>query len=138
MKIFDPQHRKLTPEQANRYAMFEIAHTIVDFGAASFFVIGSVLFFFKPVETAAIVCFLIGSVLFAAKPSIRLAREIWLAKGNRIHQLAQLAPEGPGSLPEMNQVDGQPTDGGSGRTGRSVSGDDMTNLPEDGRGRSNF
>jgi len=100
MRIFDPLDRRVTPEQAKRYALFEILHTAADFSAAVFFVIGSVLFFFDSAQTAAIICFLVGSVFFLAKPSIRLARELWLAKAHGTQRLAKQAPEGPGSFHE--------------------------------------
>lgn len=105
MRLFDPRARYVAPEQAKRYALFEVLHTAADFSAAMFFVIGSVLFFFAALETAAIICFVIGSVFFLAKPSIRLARECWLAKENRTQRLAEQAPEGPGRFQETRDTD---------------------------------
>lgn len=98
MRLFDPRARQVTPAQAKRYALFEVLHTAVDFSAAIFFVLGSVLFFFSSTETAAIICFVIGSLFFAAKPSIRLARELWLVKAHKTQRLADHAPESPGDL----------------------------------------
>lgn len=98
LRLFDPRDQKITAQQARRYALFEIGHTIVDFAAAFLFVIGSILFFFEQAMIPGTWCFLIGSIFFAAKPSIRLAREIWLAKLKNIDRLAEKAPEGPGSF----------------------------------------
>ena len=94
-RLFDPRNRQLTEHQARRYAMFEALHTTVDFLAAFLFVVGSVLFFFKELQTAGTVGFLVGSLFFAAKPSIRLAREVWLARSGRLDRLAANAPEAP-------------------------------------------
>lgn len=33
MRLFDPRDREITPQQARRYAVFEILHTVVDFAA---------------------------------------------------------------------------------------------------------
>ncbi|HRO94975.1 MULTISPECIES: YrhK family protein [Micrococcaceae] len=106
MRLFDPRDREITPQQARRYALFEVLHTIVDFAAASLFIIGSILFFFEQTMLPGTWCFLFGSIFFATKPTIRLAREIWLAKLKDIDRLAKMAPEGPGSfekLPADNQ-----------------------------------
>ncbi|MEU4361324.1 YrhK family protein [Promicromonospora sp. NPDC023987] len=78
--------------------MFEVLHTIADFLAALLFVVGSILFFSEKTKLAATVCFLIGSLFFAAKPSIRLVREYWLTRLDKVYQLADKAPEGPNSV----------------------------------------
>ena len=83
--------------------MFEVLHTGADFLAAILFVIGSILFFSEQTKVAATFCFLIGSLFFAAKPSIRLVRELWLARLDRADELAGRAPEGPNAIE-------QPTD----------------------------
>ena len=98
MRLFDPRDRHITAQQARRYAMFEILHTIVDVLAALLFVVGSILFFSEQTKFAGTVCFLIGSLLFAAKPSIRIIRELWLARLHRVDQLAGRAPEGPSTI----------------------------------------
>ncbi|MEU4361320.1 YrhK family protein [Promicromonospora sp. NPDC023987] len=98
MRIFDPRARKITSQQARRYAMFEILHTIADFLAAFLFIVGSILFFSEQTKLAATVCFLLGSLFFAAKPGIRLVRELWLARLDKVDQLAGRAPEGPTSI----------------------------------------
>ncbi|SLN03244.1 hypothetical protein FM106_25160 [Brachybacterium faecium] len=95
MRLFDPRNRRITAAQARRYALFEILHTIADFLAAFLFIAGSVMFFFEQTKIPGTVCFLLGSFFFAAKPSIRLVREIWLARLDGIDRLAERAPEGP-------------------------------------------
>ncbi|MCB1425855.1 MAG: YrhK family protein [Zhengella sp.] len=83
MKLFAPGNRNLSPRHKALYAAYEIAFTTVDFLAAFLFVIGSVMFFYKSMETPAIWCFLVGSVCFALKPTLRLARELhYLALGD--------------------------------------------------------
>lgn len=94
-RLFDPRNREISEHQARRYAMFEALHTTVDFLAAFLFVIGSVLFFFPELQTAGTIGFLVGSLFFAAKPSIRLSREVWLARSGYVGNLAQKAPEAP-------------------------------------------
>ncbi|AGF71323.1 YrhK family protein [Corynebacterium halotolerans] len=101
LQLFDPRDHKITPRQARRYARFEIFHTVVDFTAAFLFIIGSVLFFFEQTKIPGTYCFLFGSIFFAAKPAIRLAREISLARLDDVDQLAEMAPEGPGSFRKM-------------------------------------
>ena len=44
MKLFDRQNRDRTAESRRLYALYEIAHTAVDFIAALSFLVGSVLF----------------------------------------------------------------------------------------------
>ena len=88
MKLFDHRNRERNADTRRVYALFEIAHTAVDFGAALCFTIGSVLFFWKQYETAAIWLFTIGSVLFMAKPTIRLVREIKLYHMGKMDKLA--------------------------------------------------
>ncbi|OOY11800.1 MAG: hypothetical protein EP320_17750 [Rhodobacteraceae bacterium] len=88
-RLFDTPRHEHTPEQRRFYALTEIAYTIVDFGAAFCFVIGSIFFFYDSLAFAATWLFLIGSVLFAAKPSIRLWRELKLLKMGDYKDLAQ-------------------------------------------------
>lgn len=84
----DPRHRG--SERTRRtWAMFEIAYTLVDFGAALCFTVGSVMFFWSALETAAIWFFTVGSVLFFAKPSIRLWRELLLLRRGDYEDLAE-------------------------------------------------
>ncbi|MEJ2227795.1 MAG: YrhK family protein [Alphaproteobacteria bacterium] len=78
MKLFDPANRHRSNRHAEIWALYEIAHTLVDFTAASMFVIGSVLFFYPSTTYAGTWLFLIGSIFFGLKPTIRLVREIKL------------------------------------------------------------
>lgn len=75
-------------ESARVYALFEIAHTCVDFGAAMCFLVGSVMFFWESWMFTATWFFVIGSVLFAAKPTLRLWREVRLYRMGRDRELA--------------------------------------------------
>jgi len=76
MALFDPSNGTKSERHRKIYALYELAFTFVDFSAAILFFVGSILFFYKPLENAAIWCFVIGSACFAAKPTIRVAREI--------------------------------------------------------------
>lgn len=78
MKLFDPANRHRSSRHAAIWAIYELAHTMVDFTAASMFVIGSALFFYPSTTYAGTWLFLIGSIFFGLKPTIRLAREIRL------------------------------------------------------------
>ncbi|ETX14158.1 N-acetyl-gamma-glutamyl-phosphate reductase [Roseivivax halodurans JCM 10272] len=89
MKLFRHETRQQSAETRRLYARYEVAHTIVDFLAAFLFLVGSVLFFWKALETAAIWCFVIGSVFFCVKPTLRLAREIHLWRIGRTDTLAR-------------------------------------------------
>ncbi|EPX79601.1 YrhK family protein [Salipiger mucosus] len=93
MKLFRHENRDRNDDTRRVYALFELAHTSVDFGAAFCFTVGSVLFFWKSLETQAIWLFTVGSVLFMAKPSLRLAREIKLLRMGRYEDLAERAEE---------------------------------------------
>ena len=79
MPLFSHENRERNEDTRRLYAAFEIAHTVVDFLAAICFLIGSVLFFWKAYETAAIWLFVVGSFFFAMKPTLRLVRELKLA-----------------------------------------------------------
>jgi hypothetical protein len=87
--IFDTPAHEQTPEQRRFYAYTEIAYTVVDFGAAACFVVGSLLFFYASLSIPATWLFLIGSLLFAAKPSIRLWRELKLLRMGDYKDIAQ-------------------------------------------------
>ncbi|GGL57308.1 YrhK family protein [Wenxinia marina] len=78
MQLFRHETRQKSERSKRYYARSELLYTIVDFGAALSFVVGSVFFFFDSTQTAATWLFLIGSILFAAKPTIRTVREIHL------------------------------------------------------------
>ncbi|WP_321365140.1 YrhK family protein [uncultured Celeribacter sp.] len=89
MTLFDNRNRTKSEETHRVYAAYELAHTLVDFGAAFCFIIGSVFFFYDSLVRAGTWFFLIGSILFAAKPTLRLMREIKLLKMGRIAALAE-------------------------------------------------
>lgn len=91
MGLFDSRNRDRSPEARRVFAMFELAHTAVDFGAAACFVVGSILFFFDALQVQATWLFLIGSLLFAAKPTLRLWREIKLMRMGDYTDLAHRA-----------------------------------------------
>ncbi|WP_237763497.1 YrhK family protein [Falsirhodobacter sp. alg1] len=87
--LFRHEHRETTAETRKLYARFEIAHTLIDFGAAAAFLVGSILFFFESWQTTATWLFTIGSVLFAMKPTLRLWREVRLYYMGRTARLAK-------------------------------------------------
>ena len=93
MKLFRHENRQRSHRSRRVYALFEIAHTAVDFAAAVCFTIGSILFFWKQYETQAIWLFTIGSVFFMAKPSLRLAREVKLYRLGKLERLADRAQD---------------------------------------------
>ena len=75
MKLFNPENHTRSAAHKRVYAYCEFAYTIVDFSAASLFVIGSILFFSASTTYLGTWLFLIGSVLFGLRPSIKLCRE---------------------------------------------------------------
>ena len=78
MTLFHADNRNRNAHTKRIYALFEIAYTLVDFGAAICFIIGSAFFFYESLMIPGTWLFLIGSILFAVKPSLRLVREIKL------------------------------------------------------------
>jgi hypothetical protein len=87
--IFDADHSHDTEDQRRRYAAYEIAYTVVDFTAALCFVLGSVCFYYDRLMTLGTTLFLVGSLCFAAKPSLRLIRELRMARKGDDKDLAQ-------------------------------------------------
>lgn len=87
--IFEPRDSPQSPAWKRRYALFEIAYTVVDFGAAICFVVGSIMFFSEAWLIPGTWLFLLGSILFACKPSIRLWRELRLFATGDIDTLAE-------------------------------------------------
>jgi len=77
MKLFDPRLSDLTPAHISIAWRYQVVRTLVDFGAAVCFVIGSA-FFFASTTTAADWLFLAGSILFAFKPTIDVVRSMHL------------------------------------------------------------
>ena len=80
MKLLDPHLSDLTPAHISIYWRYQVVRTLVDFGAAACFVVGSVFFFFTSTTTGADWLFLVGSILFAFKPTIDVIRSIHLKK----------------------------------------------------------
>ena len=93
MPLFRQENRQKTQESRDLYAAYEIAHTAADFGAALSFLVGSILFFWKDTETAAIWLFVVGSLLFCLKPTLRLAREIHLLSPGEVDEVAKRAEQ---------------------------------------------
>lgn len=60
-----------------RYETLSITN---DFLIGMWFLVGSVLFYFKSLETAAITCFVLGSAQFLVRPGIRLGRRVHLRR----------------------------------------------------------
>lgn len=76
MRLFDPENRTRSAEHKRIYALYELAYTINDFGAALMFVIGSIMFFSEKWTHFGTWLFLIGSIMFGLRPAIKLAREL--------------------------------------------------------------
>lgn len=80
MPLFDPENRTRSAAHKRLYAMYEIAYTINDVGAAALFVVGSILFFSESTTYAGTWLFLIGSIMFGLRPLIKLMREVRLMR----------------------------------------------------------
>lgn len=80
MKLLDPLLNDLTPHHLAVFWRYQVVRTLVDFGAAICFLIGSVFFFFTTTTLAADWLFLVGSILFAAKPTIDVVRSAHLRR----------------------------------------------------------
>lgn len=76
LELFKPGNRNKSARHKRIYAMYELWYTIVDFIAATSFLVGSFLFFSESTQTAATWLFVVGSVFFFLKPALRLAREL--------------------------------------------------------------
>ncbi|MGR3802090.1 YrhK family protein [Marinibacterium profundimaris] len=87
--LFQTDHRHGTHDQRRIYAWFEIAYTIIDFAAATLFVIGSFMFLSEEWTMTGTWCFIVGSFFFAAKPTLRLVRELKLAAMGDEEDLAE-------------------------------------------------
>ncbi|TQS74088.1 hypothetical protein ERN12_09385 [Rhodobacteraceae bacterium] len=87
--MFHHDHRNDSPQKRRVFAGFEVLYTFVDFGAAFCFVVGSVMFFSEAWMTPGTWFFLIGSILFAFKPTIRLVRELRLLSMDDTSDLAR-------------------------------------------------
>lgn len=91
MKLFNPGSHVRSAENDRIYAIYELIYTIVDFSAAVFFTIGSVFFFWEDTTFFATWLFLLGSLCFMLKPTLRLARELQLARRGNFEALAERA-----------------------------------------------
>ena len=80
MKLLDPSLPGRSPLHLALFWRYQIVRTLVDFGAAACFVVGSAFFFFTETEIAADWLFLIGSILFALKPTIDVVRSAHLRR----------------------------------------------------------
>ncbi|MBE7187653.1 YrhK family protein [Jatrophihabitans endophyticus] len=80
MKLLDPHLSDLTPAHVELFWRYQVVRTLVDFGAAACFVVGSAFFFSVRLTTAADWFFLVGSVLFALKPTIDVVRSARLKR----------------------------------------------------------
>ncbi|SEL63053.1 YrhK family protein [Halomonas daqiaonensis] len=87
MALFDRDRREENPRTRRLYAAWELVYTLVDFGAAAAFLIGSVLFLYESLQTCATWFFIVGSALFAFKPTIRTWRDIKLASMGDVEEL---------------------------------------------------
>lgn len=91
MPLYDPDLPRRSAEHRRIYALYEIAHTCVDFFAAFLFLVGSVLFFWESTTYFATWLFVAGSLCFAAKPTIKLLRELKFWRMGRLDTLARRA-----------------------------------------------
>lgn len=89
MAFFQRDRGTHTDRGRRLYAIYELVYTSVDVGAALFFLVGSILFFYDSLKIPATWCFVLGSVLFAVKPLLRIVREIHLASEGDLKDLAQ-------------------------------------------------
>ncbi len=80
MRLLDPALNDLSPQHLSVFWHYQVVRTLVDFGAALSFVVGSACFFFSSTQIAADWLFLIGSILFAAKPTIDVVRSAHLKR----------------------------------------------------------
>ena len=87
--LFQTDPRQGSHDQRRLYALFEILYTLIDFTAATLFVIGSFMFLSEEWQTPGTWCFVVGSFFFAAKPTLRLIRELKLAAMGDTEDLAK-------------------------------------------------
>lgn len=82
MSMFHPANPGKSDAHQRVHAACELAITIVEFLAALFFIIGSIMFFYESLVYTGTWLFLIGSIFFATRPSIKVVRELkYLALG---------------------------------------------------------
>lgn len=92
-RYFDKNAPDRSPAHGRIYAFHEVLRTVVDFGAALCFLVGSVLFFWEATQVTATWLFVIGSVFFMLKPTLRLVRELQYVRQGRYAPLAEEAAE---------------------------------------------
>lgn len=95
------------------YRRYEIAYTSIDLIAGAAFLVGSVLFFWKATETAAVWLFVAGSVCFVLRPLARISRELELAR-------LPLPEDDPATKPGAEDFDGWGRRGVGAEAGRSA------------------
>lgn len=83
MDIFVARRYDESQEHRETYSKYEVLYSLVDFTAALTFIVGSIFFFYDSLMTAGTWLFLIGSICFALRPTIRLVRELHLARLSR-------------------------------------------------------
>ncbi|SLN11753.1 hypothetical protein ROA7450_00111 [Roseovarius albus] len=88
MTLFNPDNHTLSERHKAIYAYCELAYTIVDFSAATLFVIGSILFFNEETTYVGTWLFLVGSILFGLRPTIKLYREFAYIRAGRYDQVS--------------------------------------------------
>lgn len=79
-RLFEPQGTAIGARGRRINARYDIAYTLVDLFAALAFVAGSICFFWDSLDFAGTWLFLFGSILFAVKPTLRLSKEVALAR----------------------------------------------------------
>jgi hypothetical protein len=79
-RMFDLRGATASPRHAEVYERYEKLYNLIDFVAATLFIVGSVLFLFPSRQENATWAFLFGSILFAARPTVRVLREFHLAR----------------------------------------------------------
>ncbi len=97
MKLFQSRRFDASSRHRQVYSAYEIAYPTVDWLAAVLFVIGSIMFLYDDLMHTGTWLFIIGSVCFALRPSIRLARELHLA---RLGETGTETATDPGNSPD--------------------------------------
>ena len=93
MKLFVPDGNKKSLHHQKLYAIYELVFTFVEFAAGLMFLIGSWMFFYASLETAATWLFVAGSACFVIAPALRLVRELHYVAIGDFADLARRAAE---------------------------------------------
>jgi hypothetical protein len=88
-RLFQTDTSTFNHQRKRLHAAYELALTLLGFGAALLFLVGSVLFFDEALERPAIWCFVIGSLFFLPDPTVKLIRELHYARLGDVDELAQ-------------------------------------------------